>query len=140
MAEMQEKTRVAANTAKPWNEKAGDQAKDAAHEAGAKAKEAASGMLETVKDKVHDVAAGASQLAGQAKDTAQEWASSVGDAAVHVKDKAQAAAGVAVDKVRGAGQDVTDLIHRYPVQTVLVGIGVGFLLGQMLWRRSSSAG
>jgi ElaB/YqjD/DUF883 family membrane-anchored ribosome-binding protein len=130
----------AAGTARTWTDKAGNQAKGTTQEAGAKAKEATAGMLENVKDKVQDVAAGASELVGKAKDTAQEWASSVGDAAVQVKDKAQAVAGFAVENVRAAEQDVTAFIRRYPLPALLVGFGVGFLLGQVLRRRSSGAG
>jgi ElaB/YqjD/DUF883 family membrane-anchored ribosome-binding protein len=131
MADMREKISEGAGTARAWTEKAADQAKQAA---GAKTKEATSGIVGAVTEKVQEVAAGASELAGKAKDTAQEWASSVGDAAVQVKDKAQAAAGVATEKVGELGQDVTTLIRRYPLSALLVAAGAGFLLGQVLRR------
>jgi ElaB/YqjD/DUF883 family membrane-anchored ribosome-binding protein len=139
MSDMREKISEGAGTARAWGEKAGDQAKEAAQAAAAKTKEATSGIVGAVTEKVQEVAAGASELAGKAKDTAQEWASSVGDAAVQVKDKAQAAAGVATEKVGELGQDVTTLIRRYPLSALLVAAGAGFLLGQVL-RRPSSEG
>jgi hypothetical protein len=41
-------------------------------------------------------------------------------------------AGAAAEKVGEVGQDVTELIRRYPVPALLVGVGVGFLLAHLL--------
>lgn len=105
--------------------------------------------LEAVKGAVQEAAAGASKLASQGRDTAQEWAGAVADAAGHAKDSAQQWAGAAADAVDQAkgkaaelaataadrvedfGQDVTRLIRRYPLQAVLLGVGVGFLLARV---------
>lgn len=111
-----------------------DQARGAAQAAG----EMASDAMGAVKEKAQEVAAGASELAGRAKDKAQDWASSIGASAVQAKDKAQHVASEAVEKAGDLGQDVTALIRRYPMPALLVGVGVGFLLGQMLRSRSSS--
>jgi ElaB/YqjD/DUF883 family membrane-anchored ribosome-binding protein len=110
-----------------------------------------------VKEKAHDVAACANELAGKATDKAQEWASSVGDAAVHAKDKAQQwassvgdaavhakdmakeAASATVEKAGDLGKEVTALIRRYPIPALLLGVGAGFLLGQVLHSSSKRA-
>jgi ElaB/YqjD/DUF883 family membrane-anchored ribosome-binding protein len=155
MLEMKEQTDDTARTAKGIVDRGGDQARGATQAAGAGAKEATSGVIGAVKDKVHDVTAGASELVGKAtdkaqqwassvgdaavhaKDKAQEWASSVGDAAVHAKDKAQQMASATVEKAGDLGKDVTALIRRYPIPALLVGLGAGFLLGQVLHQSSS---
>lgn len=94
----------------------------------------AGGAMEAVKEKVQDVAAGASELATKAKDTVQDWASSVGTAAVHAKDRAQDVAAGAVDKVGDVAEDVTAMIRRYPVAALLVAFGIGFLGARLLRR------
>jgi len=99
---------------------AADKAKERAHEFGdlaqasaKKSEEAVTGVIDTVKEKVQDVAAGASQMATKAKDTAQEMASD------------------AMEKVGAAGQEIAAVIRRYPVSAMFIalgaGIGVGFL-------------
>ena len=85
-------------------------------------------VVEAVKDKVQAAAAGASDLASAAKDTAGEWASAVGDAVVHVKDKVRDVASAAGEKASEMGQDLTALIRRYPVQSLLASLGAGFLV------------
>ena len=64
---------------------------------------------------------------------------SVGDAAVHAKDSAQHAASATLEKAGDLGKDATDLIRRYPIPALLVGIGLGFLLGQVLHSSSKRA-
>jgi hypothetical protein len=63
------------------------------------------------------------------KDKPQEATSGVVGA---VGDKVQEVAAAAAEKVGEVGQDVTDLIRRYPLPALLVGIGVGFLLAHLL--------
>jgi ElaB/YqjD/DUF883 family membrane-anchored ribosome-binding protein len=92
------------------------------------------GLVEAVKDQVQAVAAGASDLAGTAKDTAGEWASAVGGAAVQAKDKAWDVATAAAEKVDEAGQGLTALIRRHPLEAMLAGLAVGFLVAHLLRR------
>jgi hypothetical protein len=132
MADIREKTKDTSGTAPGKPERPADQGKGGTQVATDKTKEATSGVSGAVKEKAEDMAAGASQLAGKVKDTAEEWASSVGGAAVQAKEKAQEVAGAAADKVGEVGQDVTDLIRRYPLPALLVGIGMGFLLAHLL--------
>ena len=122
----------AADKAKGWTQGVSDQAR-----APGKGPEGstAGGIVEAVKEKVHDVAVGASDLAGKAKDTAQEWASAVGGAAVQAKDKAVELVSAAASKAGDLGHSVTALIRRYPLQALLVGFGVGFLVAQVIRRK-----
>ena len=108
---------------------AADKAKGWTQEARDKTRSTAGGIVESVKEQVQAVAAGASGLAGMAKDTAQEWASSVGGAAVAAKDKVRDVASATAEKVGELGQDVTALIRRHPLQALLAGFGVGFAVG-----------
>ena len=105
------------------------------HPEGTKSVEpAATGVVETVKDKMRAMATDVSDLVTKTKDTAQEWASSAADAAVDAKDKAVEMASMASHKVGDVGHASNVLMRRYPIQTVLIGIGVGFFLGQIIHR------
>jgi hypothetical protein len=137
MLKTEERIDDTALTAQGLAHRSGDKAQVATQAAGDRAKEATSGVVGAVKDKVHDVAAGASELVGKATDKAQQWASSVGDAAVYAKDKAQQMASATVEKAGDLGKDVTALIRRHPIPALLVGIGTGFLIGQVCHYSSS---
>src|ERR1700687_6183783 len=139
MADTREKTKDVAGKGPGMAEKAGDQGREGMHVVSDKTKEATSGVVGALEDKVQDMARSASQLAGKAKDAVEEWASSAGDAAVVAKDKAQEVAGAAAEKAGDLGHEVTALIRRYPLAALLVGIGAGFMLGQMM-RRPLSQG
>ncbi len=76
--------------------------------------EPAGGVMDTVKEKAQDLASGASELAGRAGEKVQEWASS-----------AQDMAGEAWDSF-------TNVIRRNPIPSVLIALGVGFLLAQAI--------
>lgn len=130
MADTREKIAEGAGRAKALTEKADDQTKGAAQTAGEKAKTAMSGVVEAVREKAQDVAAGASE----ARVTTQEWASSVGDVAVQAKDKTQEVAAVTAQRVSDVGQELTTFIRRYPLQSLLMGFGVGFLVAHVLRR------
>jgi len=91
-------------------------------------------VAEAMKGVVQAVAADASDLVGKAKGTAQQLASSVSGAAVQAKDKAVEFTATAVNKAEDLGQDVTALIRRYPFQALFVGVGLGFLLAQVMRR------
>jgi hypothetical protein len=137
MLEMKEKIDEAARTAKGIVDRGGNQAQAAAQDAGYRAKEATTGMVAAVTETVHDMATGASELVGKGADRAQEWASSVGDAAVYAKDQALHATSATVKTIGDLEEDVTALIRRYPLPALLVGVGAGFLLGQVLHVSSS---
>jgi hypothetical protein len=95
------------------------------------------GVVETVKEKIHDLGLGMSELASKTKDTAQEWASSAADLAGQAKDKAVEFASTAGHKVGDFGQEVTDLIRRYPLPALLIGFGLGFAVATASYRSAS---
>jgi ElaB/YqjD/DUF883 family membrane-anchored ribosome-binding protein len=133
--DMKEKTKDrienAADKAKGWTQEAGNQARIAGEKL---AESKAGGVVNAVKGTVQDVAAGASELAGKATETPKEWASSVGDAAAHAKDKAQEIVSTAADKADDVGKELTTFIRRYPTQSLLVGFAAGFLTAQLVRR------
>jgi hypothetical protein len=155
MLETEARIEDTARTAQGLADRGGEKAQVASQAATDRAKEATSGVVGAVKDKVNDVAAGASELVGKATDKAQQWASSVGDAAVYAKDKAQdwacsvgdaavyakdmaqQTASATVERAGDLGKDVTALIRRHPIPALLVGIGAGFLIGQVCHYSSS---
>jgi ElaB/YqjD/DUF883 family membrane-anchored ribosome-binding protein len=84
----------------------------------------------------------AKDLVSGAKDTVQEWGSAAAEAACQTKHKAQELASTAAHKAESFGEDMTNMIRRYPMQALLVGFGVGFLLAgaiapyRELWAKS----
>jgi hypothetical protein len=138
MAETREKSKHAADTALGMAEKAEELGNAGTQAAKEKLQAATSGVVGAVKDKAQDMADSASQLAVKVKDTAEEWVSSVGDAAVQVKGKAQEVARATAHEFGELNQEVIAWVRRYPLPALLVGVGAGFLLAQIL-RRPSSA-
>ncbi|HZO15116.1 MAG TPA: hypothetical protein VFB62_17695 [Polyangiaceae bacterium] len=56
-------------------------------------------------------------------------------AADTVAEKAQSVGSFLQERdIAGMADDVADVIRRYPVQSVLVGLGAGFMLGRMTSR------
>jgi len=74
--------------------------------------------LDVVKQKARDLTAGAADAAGAAKDKAMEWSS--------------AAADKAGDALQDLGKELTKVVRRYPLQSVLAGLVVGFLLARKM--------
>jgi ElaB/YqjD/DUF883 family membrane-anchored ribosome-binding protein len=106
-------------------------------------------LIDSVKDRGREMAAGAERMAGAAKGMAKEVTdaakekvseatSAAGELAVHVKDKVRdmtvSGAEPARDAVQDAGKEVTNLIRRYPIQSLLVGVAAGFLLARATMR------
>ena len=99
-----------------------------------------SGMLgsaaSTVKEKAKDLASSASDMAGQVRDTARDWASSATSGAQHAWDstrsEARHLAGQVADTAENAWDGVGDFIRRNPVPSLLIALGVGFMLGSGL--------
>ena len=95
-------------------------------------------------------ASGVSRIGATVTAAAQDMASRLGETAGEVTAKAQetaaTAAGRVTDTVKGAGAylqekgmgqitgDLAALVSRYPMTSVLIGLGVGFLLGRSLAR------
>ena len=84
-------------------------------------------IVTAVTEKVQDVASGA-------KDTVEEWGSAAAEVSAQVGQKAQDLARSAAHTAENFGEELTALIRRYPMESLLLGLGIGFLLAQM--RRS----
>jgi hypothetical protein len=100
-------------------DKAQELAADAADAAGT-AVDTAKEMVATVKEKVTDMATAASVYAGEASDKVQEWTAKT----AHQAD----------DAVQNLGKELTSLVRRYPIQSLLAGLAVGFLLARITKR------
>jgi len=92
------------------------------------------GMLGAVKEKAMDIASGAGELMSGAKDKVQEWAADASDAAGVVKNKTQEIARTAVHKAGDFGAEVTGIMRRHPIPTLLVGFGIGILAARIMKR------
>jgi len=95
---------------------AADQSKGLADRAAGVA-DRASNVLDQVKHKAEDAADKANAYAHEAKDKVEHWAEDACD--------------VAGDKLGTLGNDVTSMVRKYPIQALLVGLGVGLLLGRV---------
>jgi hypothetical protein len=95
--------------------------------------ETASGMAGTVKEKARDLASGAAEVAGQVRDKAQEWGSSLASGAERAWDTTRRQtrewASQAADTAGDAWEGFGNVIRRYPVASLLVAVGIGFVLG-----------
>ena len=132
MADIKDRVKGAIDTgadkAKGMTDQAAGAAKNAADRLpsnGPGGDQSSSGFMDTVKDTaqsamgaVEDYGHQAREFAGQAADKVQHWAEDAYD--------------VAGKYAGDFGQEVTSLIRRYPVQSLLVGFGVGLLLGRVV--------
>ena len=100
-----------------------------------------SSAASTVKEKAKDVASGASDMAGNLKDTARDWASSAADKAQHAwqstRSGASDLASNVADTAGNAWDGLGDVIRRNPVPSLLIALGVGFMLGSSLGMMTS---
>ena len=71
----------------------------------------------------------ASELARDVKETAQDWASSVASGAGQAWDATRRQAGDLADYAGDAYDSFGNFIRRYPVASVCIALGIGFLLG-----------
>jgi hypothetical protein len=100
----------------------------------------AAGAIDAMADRAKAFTSNADSIVHDAKDRISEAASATGDMAMHAKDKAQE---IATSFAHGANQAMhtsaealTRTIRRYPVQSVLVGVALGYLLVRVTSRRS----
>ena len=133
-----------------------EQGKEMAGNLADKAKEQASGIVDKAKDIASNVANGAGNAATWAGQRAEDAASGVGggikslgdtirdkgpqggvlgSATSAVGDTLSSAGGYLEEKgLSGMGGDLTDLIRKNPVPSMLVGVGIGFLLARLTSR------
>jgi hypothetical protein len=97
--------------------------------------EKARDVASSVADKARDVASSVSDTAGRAKETVQQYVHTAGDSVAHAKDAAvdwaSGAASHTGEALKGAGDELTGVIRRYPIPALLVGIGLGMLLAKL---------
>lgn len=120
-------------TATAIKEKAKDVASTAS-EMATQAKDKAQEWASTASSKANDVRSnvgeGIESFAGKIRDKAPEQGM-LGSAAAGVANTIEAAGSYLRDHDFGEmGQEVTNVIRRYPIQAILVGVGLGFLLAR----------
>lgn len=92
----------------------------------------------------------AAAVTSAAQDVASRVTETARTAAAQAQERARAAATAVTDTVAGAGTalqergvqglsgDLTDLIRRYPVPALLIGLGIGFVLARSLGTRHTA--
>jgi ElaB/YqjD/DUF883 family membrane-anchored ribosome-binding protein len=114
---------------------AAHRAQEAASTVGHRAQELASSAGQKVEDAKSSVASGMSSLASQLRQNAPHEGM-LGSASGAVADRLQAGSRYLQDSnLQDMGEDFTSMVRRYPVASLLVGFGAGFLVGMMLTRR-----
>jgi len=133
-----------------------EKVQEAASSMAQKAKDAASGVAQRAQDAASGAAQRAKDVASTAAHRTDEAMSTVGEKmtslAGTIRERAPhegamgSAASVVADRLQAGGHylqehglhdmtdDVTSMIRRYPLQSVVVGVGIGFLLGCMSTR------
>ena len=76
------------------------------------------GMASAVKEKAQELASNVTSRAGEAWDTTRQTA--------------QQAASTVMSGAESGWDEVSSLMRRYPVASLCVGIGIGFLLSQLI--------
>ncbi|GKS57968.1 hypothetical protein YTPLAS18_14950 [Nitrospira sp.] len=95
--------------------------------AAVKAREAASKARETARDVGHSLGEAAESLQDKIRRTGKDAADVVSSVSERVRSSATY---VQEQGLEGLMDDVGTLIKRYPIQAVLIGVGVGFLLAR----------
>jgi uncharacterized protein YjbJ (UPF0337 family) len=98
--------------------------------------EKTTGVTATVTSAAQGVASRVTETAGTAAARAQEAA---GAAVTTVTDTVAGAGTYLQDRgVQALSEDLTDLIRRYPVPALLIGLGIGFVLGRSFGTRRTA--
>jgi len=96
------------------------------------------GVAAAVTGAAQDVASSVTEAVGTAATKAQEMA---GSAATAVTDTAAGVGTYVQEKgLQGLSEDLTQLIRRYPVPALLVGLGIGFVLARTVGTRQTAPG
>ena len=95
-------------------------------------------VIETAQETAHNVASSLAETAGEVKTQAQTAAST---AATAVADTvAGAASSIRETSVQDLAGNLTDLIRRHPIPSLLIGLGVGFVLAQIVGKPTTGQG
>ncbi|MGH7966396.1 MAG: hypothetical protein ACRERD_31985 [Candidatus Binatia bacterium] len=108
----------------------GSKAQEYGSAAMSKAQEYGSTAMNKAKDATTTVAGQMGSLAGMIRENAPREGS-VGSAATAVADSLESAGSYLQDKgFENMVTDLTGLVRRYPMQSLLVGVGIGYLLAR----------
>ncbi|OWK43515.1 YtxH domain-containing protein [Fimbriiglobus ruber] len=131
MAETRDKVKGAIDTGADRAKQATDYVADAAQGA----KQNAAGTIDSVRDSVQSALDSVGDTASHARERIEHWAGDARDTARQVgqkvEGKVEEAYDVAAHTVNDFGREMTGMIRRYPIQSLLVGFGVGLLLGRV---------
>jgi ElaB/YqjD/DUF883 family membrane-anchored ribosome-binding protein len=103
-------------------------ARDMASQAGKKASEAASYVGQKAEDATSSVGSSMKSLAGSIREHTPNMLGGAGSAVASTLESG----GRYLEEqgLSGIGEDLTDLIRRNPIPSLLIGIGVGFLIAR----------
>jgi ElaB/YqjD/DUF883 family membrane-anchored ribosome-binding protein len=110
-------------------------AQDTASSMGQKAQDVAASAQQRTDEALSNVGEKMSSLAGTLRQSAPREGT-LGTAATAVADRLQAGGSYLQEHgVEDMAGEVTAMVRRYPMQSVLIGLGIGFLLGQAISSR-----
>jgi hypothetical protein len=89
------------------------------------------GQTGSVQGKMHEMATGAAEVAGQVRDTARRWAGSAAEAVEHGWESTR-------HGVEETWDEATAFVRRHPVESLLGAFAVGALIGCCITAASSS--
>jgi len=94
----------------------------------------ATGVTDQVRQGAEQAFNAASEFVSDAKNKIGDWTSNAGNVAGQVGDTVQQYAHDAyectTETMMNFGTEVTNVVKRYPIQSVLVGFGIGLLIGR----------
>jgi hypothetical protein len=123
---VEELTSVASQKATSVAEKAKEMTRDASNRAG----ELAKNVGHKAEDAVSSVGGQMKSLAGTIREKAPHEGMVGSTASAVAKTLDSGGAYLQEHNLHGMAEDMTNLIRRYPIQSLLVGIGVGFLIAK----------
>jgi ElaB/YqjD/DUF883 family membrane-anchored ribosome-binding protein len=106
--------------------------KQQAHTGASNAADAAKRGLDAAEKGVHGLVDKAGDLAKQGKEAVSNVMDQAGEMGHKVQRWAGDAYEVTADKVKESVDGTTDLIRKYPIPAVLVGLGVGIIIGKLM--------
>lgn len=127
MAEINDRTPASVDTGANSPKNFAEQATAVSPGVGGK-QEVPGGLLDKVQTGAESVVQTAGQFASQARERVGEYAGQVGETVQHWAEGASDRAG---HLAKNFGHEVSGLIRRHPVQSLLVGFGIGLLFSRV---------
>jgi ElaB/YqjD/DUF883 family membrane-anchored ribosome-binding protein len=130
--EAQQKVESGLEKGKSMLSQAAEKGREMAQTAAEKAKEAGTAVRDRADSGVASMGSGIRSAAEGMRERLPQ-SGMIGSAASSIEDTLESTGRYLEEKgVSGAAEDLTMLIRRHPVPSVLIGLGVGILLGQFL--------